>query len=348
MKNLLLLVMFVISSTAFSQDVHREIKMLSLNIWQEGTVVDGGYNAIVDEVASLQPDFVAFSEVRNYNNSDFGKRMVESLKKRGITYYSFKSYDSGLLSRHPITDSTTIFHSKTDNGSIYKLVTYIDDQKFAVYTAHLDYLNCAYYLPRGYDGNTWEYSSKPVTIKQIKDMNLASQRHISISKFIKNANIEYENGSIVILGGDFNEPSMLDWTKETKNLYDHNDIVYKWDVSAKLLKNGYLDSYREFHPSVVEYPGFTYPSANKNMSINKLTWAPKSDERERIDFIYYKAKGDFILKNVTVLGPKASIKNSKEYIENINEKHIAPIDIWPSDHKGVVAVFELSKYISKR
>ena len=34
-------------------------------------MVEGGFDAIVDEVARLKPDFVTFSEVRNYNNTRF-------------------------------------------------------------------------------------------------------------------------------------------------------------------------------------------------------------------------------------------------------------------------------------
>ena len=241
--------------------------MLNLNIWQEGTMVNGGYNAIVDQVEKLKPDFVTFAEVRNYNNSDFSKRIVESLRQRGLTYYSFKTDDSGLLSLHPILDSVTIFHGDVSKGSLHKLITEIEGKRFAVYTTHLDYLNCAYYLPRGYDGNTWEYSTDSVTVKDVKEMNLASMRHKGIARFIKDANSEYEKGATVLLGGDFNEPSMLDWTEETKDLFGHNGIVYQWDSSKFLLDNGFSDAYRELYPSVIDYPGFTYPTANKDMPI---------------------------------------------------------------------------------
>lgn len=39
-----------------------ELKVLQWNIWQEGTMVPGGYEAIVSEIARLEPDFVTFSE----------------------------------------------------------------------------------------------------------------------------------------------------------------------------------------------------------------------------------------------------------------------------------------------
>ena len=73
------------------------------------TMVPGGYEAIVDEIIRLRPDFVTLSEVRNYNNTNFTARLTRSLKEKGETYYSFYTYDTGLLSRYPITDSLTVF-----------------------------------------------------------------------------------------------------------------------------------------------------------------------------------------------------------------------------------------------
>lgn len=86
-----------------------EFTVLQWNIWQEGTMVKGGYDAIVDEIVRLQPDFVTLSEVRNYKNTNFTLRLTNDLQKRGLQYYSFYSYDTGLLSRYPITDSLTVF-----------------------------------------------------------------------------------------------------------------------------------------------------------------------------------------------------------------------------------------------
>lgn len=138
----------------------REFTVLQWNIWQEGTVVPGGYEAIADEIARLKPDFVTFSEVRNYDGTRFCDRIVGSLAERGEIYRSFYSYDSGLLSRHPITDSLVVFPENGDHGSIYKMTADVDGHKVAVYTAHLDYRNCAYYNVRGYDGSTWDDSPR--------------------------------------------------------------------------------------------------------------------------------------------------------------------------------------------
>ena len=107
MRKLLLLCLLLLAALSGRSEKNETFTVLQWNIWQEGTKVPGGYQAIVDEIVRLKPDFVTLSEVRNYNDTRFCDRIVQSLAERGETYYSFFSYDSGLLSRYPIEDSLT-------------------------------------------------------------------------------------------------------------------------------------------------------------------------------------------------------------------------------------------------
>ena len=277
MRKLILLCLLLLASTLAKSQSKNEFTVLQWNIWQEGTVVPGGYDAIVDEIVRLKPDFITFSEVRNYKNTRFCDRIVTSLKSRGETYYSFFSYDTGLLSRYPITDSLTIFPLKDDHGSIYKMTSTIKGHKIAVYTAHLDYLSDAYYNVRGYDGSTWKEIPIPQSVREVLEVNDASLRDDAIKNFITAARKDIEEETIVILGGDFNEPSHLDWIRETKDLYDHNGLIIPWTVPLLLDNNGFIDTYRTLYPDVLNYPGFTFPADNPLIPTKKLTWAPKSD-----------------------------------------------------------------------
>ena len=69
MRKLLWICLLLIASIAAKSQEQSEFTVLQWNIWQEGTKVTGGYDAIVDEIIRLKPDFVTFSEVRNYNNT---------------------------------------------------------------------------------------------------------------------------------------------------------------------------------------------------------------------------------------------------------------------------------------
>lgn len=285
MKNWIVCVLCLLFPFSLYGKGDKEFTVLQWNIWQEGTVVEGGYEAIVNEIVRLKPDFVTFSEVRNYDQTRFCDRIVRSLSQKGETYYSFYSNDSGLLSKYPITDSTTVFPLKDDHGSIYRLVSSIYGREIAVYTAHLDYLSDAYYNVRGYDGSTWKEIPIPETVQEVLVVNDASLRDDAIRSFVAAAKEDIAAGRIVVLGGDFNEPSHLDWIRETKDLYDHHGLIIPWTVPLILDNNGFIDTYREVYPDVLAYSGFTFPADNPLIPVNKLTWAPKVDERDRIDYI---------------------------------------------------------------
>lgn len=318
-------------------------KVLQFNIWQEGTIVPGGYEGIVQQIIDSKADIITFSEVRNYKNTRFCDRIVKSLAEKGQTFYSFYSYDSGILSRFPIKDSATIFPEKGDHGSIYKAVVDMNGKEAAIYTAHLDYLDCAYYMVKGYDGSTWAKYDKPVTdIDTILLINVKSQRDDAIKLFIEDAAKERANNRIVIIGGDFNEPSHLDWTEETKNMFDRQGLVIPWTVSTLMEKEGFIDTYREIYPNPVTHPGITYPADTEGVDVKKLTWAPDSDERERIDFIHYYPKEGLTLDNAVIWGPNGSISYNERVKDNTQDVFEIGEGIWPTDHKAVLATFTIN------
>lgn len=335
----LLLIIFSFSSCQKTETV----KVLQFNIWQEGTVVENGFNAVADEIVRSDADFVTLSEVRNYHNTRFCDRIVEALKERGQTYYSFYTEDSGLLSRYPITDSSTVYPLNDDRGSIYRLVAKKGNQEFAVYTAHLDYRNCAYYDARGYDGNNWEKIEPVSDLDSILVLNRASVRDDAIARFVSTAEKDKAAGRVVILGGDFNEPSHLDWTEATKDMRDHYGLVVPWDVSVILEKAGYKDAYREKYPDPVTHPGFTCPADCPDIDLKKLVWSPEADDRDRIDFIMYSPFEGLTLTDMTIVGPKGDILRGERATEKTADPIIAPLGTWPTDHKAVLATFQLTK-----
>lgn len=311
-----------------------EVSVLQWNIWQEGTVVKDGAEAIVDEIARLKPDFVTLSEVRNYNDVDYTASLVKALKERGLDYYSFRTDDTGLLSRYPITDSLALYPVKEDHGSINRLLTEKDGKKIAVYTAHLDYLNDAYYDARGYDGSTWKERELPASVEEILELNVRSKRDDATAVFIEQAKKDMADGYTVILGGDFNEPSHRDWIEATANLYDHNGFVVPWTVTTMLEEAGMVDTYRTLYPDVLTHPGFTYPSDVPGMAPEKVSWAPKADERDRIDYIWVSPGVE--IKDAVIFGPKNSVAYGKVVEEKTADRFIEPLGVWPTDHKGLL------------
>lgn len=343
MRKLLLLCLLLLAALPGRSEKNETFTVLQWNIWQEGTKVPGGYQAIVDEIVRLKPDFVTLSEVRNYNDTRFCDRIVQSLAERGETYYSFFSYDSGLLSRYPIEDSLTVFPEDYDHGSIYKLKSRIHGRPIAVYTAHLDYLNDAYYNVRGYDGSTWEEIPVPTSVREVLEVNDASMRDDAIRLFLAAAQKDINEGTLVILGGDFNEPSHLDWIRETKDLYDHHGLIIPWTVPLLLDNAGFVDTYRQLYPDVLAYPGFTFPADNPLVPVEQLTWTPKADERERIDYVFYHPYPGLVLEDAIIFGPQGSIVNSQRVENKSQDRYLLPLGTWPTDHKGLLVTFRFEE-----
>ncbi|MDH6279589.1 hypothetical protein [Prescottella agglutinans] len=66
----------------------------------------------------------------------------------------------------------------------------------------------------------------PVTdLAVVQRVNSASGRPAVIWAFLADAAAEQAEGRAVITGGDFNEPSHLDWTAATRDMVDHNGVV---------------------------------------------------------------------------------------------------------------------------
>ena len=157
---------------------------------------------------------------------------------------------------------------------------------------------------------------------------------------------DIKKGMTVILGGDFNEPSHLDWQENTRNLWDHNGAVINWDCSRMLTNAGFKDSYREKHPDPVSCPGFTFPAGNQKAQDAKLeilAWAPEADERDRIDFIYYISPDKSVsLTESSLVGPKETVIRGEIKPNTSKDSIITPECVWPSDHKGNFVVFKIT------
>ena len=65
MKKICLL-LFLFSTFLLHTSAKQRFTVLQWNIWQEGTMVKGGYDAIINEIVRLKPDFVTFSEVTHF------------------------------------------------------------------------------------------------------------------------------------------------------------------------------------------------------------------------------------------------------------------------------------------
>ena len=118
-------------------------------------------------------------------------------------------------------------------------------------------------------------------------------------------------------------------------------MVIPWTVTTLLEEAGYVDTYRSLYPDPVTHPGITFPDNNPDKEINQLTWTPKSDERERIDYIFYAPQEGLTLKDAIIFGHEGSIAYSQRVPNETQDKFLLPLGVWPTDHKGLLATFEV-------
>lgn len=97
-------------------------------------------------------------------------------------------------------------------------------------------------------------------------------------------------GMATVWGGDFNEPSLLDYTAEaeasanvTRERGDRVRAGLRWPASRAMLALGFRDTFREAHPRPAAEPGLTCPVMRPSPA--------HSPPRDRIDFVYVRDGG---------------------------------------------------------
>jgi exonuclease III len=213
-----------------AQDVSATLKVFQLNTWMNGSRVEGGKEGLIAIIEQLHPDVVLLCELAS-NETSLTYYLQKELEDKGQKWYiDGLQKGCGILSKYELLDiqEDTVLKSRP----FVKAHIVVNGSKIAVYSAHLDHRFYAPYLSRGYSGSKWGEKITPVTdAKLILEDNRKSTRNEGIDAFIAYAAKEIESGNAVILGGDFNEPSHLDWQADTKNMFGHNGVVVNWDVS---------------------------------------------------------------------------------------------------------------------
>jgi len=303
-----------------------------------GAKIENGTDAIADIIIDADADLVTLSEV----NPRFMESLTSVLQKKGASFHCIPSNDCGIITKYPIAEQQFIYSPEKGFNGVLKTSIALPARKVCLYSAHLDYQHYGAFLPRGYDGQSWKKMPAPVTnVADVLSFNNESKRDEQIKELISDAASESAKGSIILVGGDFNEPSHLDWEEASKELFDHKGAVIPWPCTLMLQNAGFVDTYRELYPNPVTHPGFTWPADNPLIEVKHLSWASESDERDRIDFIFYMQNQGLMLKEVNIVGPIGTILKGERNSNLTKDSILTPKGTWPSDHKGLLAIFSL-------
>ncbi|EAR00979.1 endonuclease/exonuclease/phosphatase family protein [Maribacter sp. HTCC2170] len=267
------------------------LRTMVWNIWHGGRRYGKhvGVERVVQTIKQAQPDVVALIET--YGS---GEIIADAL---GYHFYLISS-NLSIMSRFPINKTIKAFRPFNFGGAEINLGG----------GRRLTFLNTwLHYLP-DYSKNVIEGAISAEDLINAEKETRQSEVE-SILKEIKPLHSKSGSNPVIMLG-DFNSGSHLDWIESTKGI--HNGYTIDWPVSLAMINAGFKDSFRELNINPLLDPG--------------LTWTPRaatsSNEyglRDRIDYIYYK--GGLIPIESKVI-----------------DYH--PL-MFPSDHAAVITVFDV-------
>ena len=158
---------------------------------------------------------------------------------------------------------------------------------------------------------------------------LASERRIRLSALQPSLDAAarfMRDGVPVVLLGDFNAPSHLDWTEAAVLSRPHVLRPVRWPTSAAAEECGLVDAFRAVHPDPVAVPGLTWPA--ERPYVEGYNPAADGHAPDRIDLMLVSP--DVRVGDVQVVGEEGSPHSQIVF---------AP---WPTDHRGLLADLSVS------
>lgn len=270
---------------AASERVDR-LKVLSYNILEGGNRQPLKQTAKV--IAESGADFVGIQEIMAS-----GPKLAEMT---GMHLFDQGNETTCILSRWPLDRALTLKW-----GARYLLP---DRGPVWIFNAHLPSIP---YQP--YQLARIPYYEEPFIATQAQAIAEALRaRAAPLSRLLMDLGPAIASGEPIILTGDFNEPSHLDWTERAAEA-GRCQLPVAWPTSRAIIDAGLIDAYRTVKANELDHPG--------------LTWSPRPAERDihdRIDFIYTRG-----------LKPTAAA-----IVGESDENADIVVDPYPSDHRAVL------------
>ncbi|MEV5809785.1 protein kinase domain-containing protein [Streptomyces parvulus] len=263
----------------------KTLRVMTLNAWDAGGHVSDAAAAITREIKASGADVVALQE----SDTSLTSQIAADLGWHGHTD---SGTDLALISR--LTLQGQDFLSDADSGAEAVAVRVEGIWVYSVRLAPEDYgpYNACF------DGESYEdiYAQEETRRAQAE------------------AVARWTGSSPAVVGGDFNGPSHLDWTEDTKER--HCGSVVEWPATKAFQDAGFEDSYRALHPDPATDRGETWSTVWKRNTDNDDYPEPQ----DRIDFVLHKGEATKALTSRTIGDARA----------------------WPSDHRAVLTTFRIS------
>ncbi|MBM7052540.1 endonuclease/exonuclease/phosphatase family protein [Streptomyces durocortorensis] len=280
-----------------------ELRVMTLNLWHGGAKVDDGLAKQLAVIKKHRPDVVGLQETSGHS----AREIAEEL---GWDHWQSDA-DLGIISRFPF--SSEVETSQAAAGVRIR-IDEATGQEVELWTAHL-----------GYDPyGPYDACFDKMPVEEIFRREAESGRTPQAEAIAKDLapKIAAADETPVLLVGDFNTPSHLDWTEATKDSHCGYGQV-DWPVTKTFEAAGLKDSFREANPDPAAVPGNTWSPVYP-----KHEGSTGADEpQDRIDFIDYA-------------GGKLTVKDSVSFVEG-DPKPVPDQagNAWPTDHAAVLTTF---------
>lgn len=301
------LLAIALSAHAGAGDGPRELTVMSFNSWHQWRQVRDGFGKAKEAILRSGADIVGLQE----SSPETVEKMAAAL---GWHHAKGGSGSVQILSRHPVLDS--IGGTGIGGDRMLGARIRIDgdaERDVILFNIHLDHRFYGPYAAR----------EEGATEDSVLAENTRSDRLAQVGAILDSirADLGRADRTPVILTGDFNVPSHLDWTDARRD--HHAGLKIRWPETLRFEEVGLRDSFRVAHPDPRDHPGETWSPIHK-----------EGEPQDRIDFILFKGKALEVVRSSTFTTQVQTTTGRWG-----GDTEAVADNTWPSDHAAVITVF---------
>jgi exonuclease III len=283
MKNILShfrigILFFILTSISFAENDSPNpprdgLRVMVWNVLRGGNDVNQGAEKALAVIRSENPDIVLLQE--SYDIKDDRPHLGAWLAGE-LGWNQYQGESTHLCVLTPLEIDTEYFHDKWHGvGARLKDA---QQREFIAWSIWLDYRAFIGYEIR--DNPTMDdtqlraaETERSNRLKEVEALlaHIKDEGHLSVD-------------IPLLVGGDWNCPSHLDWTLDTERVFKHRRHL-PLPVSKAMIDHGFEDTYRTVHPNPVQHPGITWSPMYRGPQPGETGTAQSFD---RIDRLYIK------------------------------------------------------------
>jgi endonuclease/exonuclease/phosphatase family metal-dependent hydrolase len=314
------LILGVIISMGSAQPQPDTLRVMVWNVLHGANDVEQGAEKTLAIIRAAQPDIVMMQE--SYDIDGDRPRLGEWLAGE-LGWHQHQAESKHLCVLTPLTIDATFFHHEW-HGVGAKL-TDAKGRSLLAWSTWIDWRSFITYELR----DTPTISDEALLAAEHTRSQRVQQADAIITHLQEEGQLAAEVPLLV--GGDWNCPSHLDWTVDTARVFK-NRRALPLPVSRAMAQAGFADTFRSVYPSPVQHPGITWSPMFRGQGADGTA---KAQGFGRIDRLYLKNPANPV--GGWTLRPVAGHVLPQVWED---EAIPAPQRAFPSDHGAVVMDLE--------